>query len=114
MNRPVLVIASLVFGLLFQTCDDRELRIKQEQALLESRLLERLDMGRRLRIEECDRKLLDSAIYLVDSIRVLEAKWALDTVDRPHKPYKPEHPGPPGVSLDTLEVKPLLPDSVRQ
>jgi len=82
--------------------------------LLEERLRERLDMGRRIRIDECERRLIDSAIYLVDSIRILEAKWALDTVARPHKPLKPGHPGPPGTSLDTLEVKPLLPDSVRQ
>ncbi len=106
---PIVLLPAVLF--LVAACDERARQIAQEQALLETRLQERLDMGRQVRREECERRLLDSALYIVDSIRLLEVKLALDTVNRPHKPFKPENPGP-GVSIDSLEIKPLLPDSL--
>lgn len=96
------------------SCDDPAQQKAQEEALLQSRLLERLEMGRAARREECMRQLADSALFIVDSIRFEEARWALDTLrGRPYKPFKPENPGP-GASVDSLEIKPLLPDSIKR
>lgn len=96
------------------SCDDPARRQAQEDALLQLRLQERLEMGRAARREECARQLTDSALYIVDSIRIEEARWALDTIrGRPYKPFKPDNPGP-GESIDSLEIKPLLPDSIKR
>ncbi|MBE2209397.1 MAG: hypothetical protein IAE84_17555 [Saprospiraceae bacterium] len=96
------------------SCDDSAKQKAQEEALLQSRLLERLEMGRTARREECMRQLADSALVIVDSIRLEEARWALDTLrGRPYKPFRPDNPGP-GASVDSLEVKPLLPDSIKR
>lgn len=95
-------------------CDDPAKQQAQEAALIQSRLLERLEMGRAARREECMKQLADSALFLVDSIRFEEARRALDTFrGRPYKPLKPENPGP-GASIDSLEIKPLLPDSLKR
>ena len=95
-------------------CDDPAKQQAQEAALIQSRLLERLEMARAARREECMKQLADSALFLVDSIRFEEARWALDTFrGRPYKPLKPENPGP-GASIDSLEIKPLLPDSLKR
>jgi hypothetical protein len=95
-------------------CDDPAKLQAQEAALIQSRLLERLEMARAARREECMKQLADSALFLVDSIRFEEARWALDTFrGRPYKPLKPENPGP-GASIDSLEIKPLLPDSLKR
>ncbi len=112
MNRfAFLITLFLAMTALLPGCENEAKRQSQEQALLKSRMEERLDMAREVRREECERRLLDSALYIVDSLRVLDARHALDTIQRPHKPFKPEKPGP-GTSLDSLEVKPLLPDSL--
>lgn len=93
-------------------CDDTARQKAQEEELIQSRLLERLEMGRAARREECMKQLADSALFLVDSIRFEEARWALDTIrGRPYKPFKPDNPGP-GASVDSLEIKPLLPDTI--
>jgi hypothetical protein len=113
MNRAVFFCLLLLSALLPTGCEDEAAREVQTRLLLESRLEERLDMARRQRIEDCDKRLLDSALFIVDSIRVLEAEWALDTMIRPFKPVKPGPPGP-GISLDSLKLRPLLPDSIRR
>lgn len=103
-----------ILAIAASSCDDPAKQQAQEEALIQSRLLERLEMGRATRREECMKQLADSALFLVDSIRFEEARWALDTLrGRPHKPFKPENPGP-GTSVDTLEIKPLLPDSLKR
>ncbi|MBX2929486.1 MAG: hypothetical protein KF852_16770 [Saprospiraceae bacterium] len=114
MNRAAFPFCLLLLSILLPTgCEDHATREAQAAALLKTRLEERIDMGRLQRIEDCNKRLLDSAMYLVDSIRVLEAQWALDTMIRPFKPVKPGPPGP-GISLDSLKLKPLLPDSIRR
>ncbi len=115
MNRvylPIIACTCLIGTALLAGCDAREKRLQQEQQLMERLMAERLDMIRRVRREECERRLIDSAVYIVDSLRILEARLAVDTLNRPYKPWRPENPGP-GPSIDTLEIKPLLPDSVK-
>lgn len=112
VHWSVLSCISLAWVALLLGCDSREKRLQEEQQLMERLIADRLDMIRRVRHEECERRLMDSAVYIVDSLRILEARLALDTMNRPYKPWRPENPGP-GPSIDTLEIKPLIPDSVK-
>ena len=114
MSRSSSYIFLILSILAAAGCDDPAKQQAQEATLIQSRLLERLEMGRAARREECMKQLADSALFLVDSIRFEEARWALDTFrGRPYKPLKPENPGP-GASIDSLEIKPLLPDSLKR
>ncbi len=108
----VLICVFVAWAALLSGCDTREKRLQQEQQLMERLMADRLNMIRRVRREECERRLMDSAVYIVDSLRILEARLALDTLNRPYKPWRPDNPGP-GPSIDTLEIKPLIPDSVK-
>jgi len=111
MNQLMVILSMAFLSYWVSACTDRERQLQLEQALLEKRLQERLDMARQQRIEDCNRRLQDSALFRVDAIRLLEIKAALDTVNRPYKPAKPVHPGP-GRLADSLIIKPLLPDTI--
>jgi hypothetical protein len=111
MKTPYLIAAGLFLWLFFSACEARERQAQLGHSLLHQRLQERLEVARQQSVESCKQRLLDSALYIVDSIRVLEIKAALDTINRPFKPTKPDYPGPVE-STDTLIVKPLFPDTV--
>ena len=111
MKIPYHIAAALFLWLFFSACEEQEREAQLNQALLDQRLQERLEVARQQSVESCKQRLLDSALYIVDSIRVLEIKAALDTVNRPFKPTRPAHPGPMQ-STDTLIVKPLFPDTI--
>jgi len=109
---PGLIVVVLTSTCTFHACSNDAQKDDAGNKLLQSRLEERLETVRQIRRTECAQQLLDSARYLVDSLWVLEAFQALDTL---HRPYKPNKPTPPAVhnALETLSVKPLFPDSIK-
>jgi hypothetical protein len=111
MNRLFVILSGIFLWLFLTACHDPDRQLRMEQVLLENRLKERLDMARKQRIDDCDKRLMAAALLVVDSIRLQEIKAGLDTVSRPYVPTKPAYPGP-GKNIDSLEVKPLLSDSI--
>ena len=111
MNRLFVILSGFLLWLFLTACHNPEKQLQLEQVLLENRLKERLDVARQQRIEDCDKRLMAAALLVVDSIRLQEIKAGLDTVSKPYIPTKPAYPGP-GKNIDSLQVKPLLPDSI--
>jgi hypothetical protein len=77
------------------------------QAAINKRLEERFEDYKRIRLKRCMEDVLEEANLIVDSIMLLEARMAKDTLYKPLRPDKPEKPEIKTI-LDTLPIAPIL------
>ncbi len=81
---------------------------KTKKQLMDESLQEKLDKYTSIQIQKCDKKILNRAQSIVDSILLKEAQEkTIDTFDRPTKPSKPNRPELK-VPKDTTAVEPLF------
>lgn len=70
----------------------------------------RLVEYKRIRLEDCQKAVMQEASRRADSILIARARLEKDTFMKPPKPLKPEKPTLKQLD-DTLELKPILRDS---
>ena len=81
---------------------------KTLKQLMDESLQKKLDQYTKVQVDKCEKKILNRAQAIVDSILLKEAQEkTIDTFDRPAKPSKPDRPVIK-VAKDTTPVKPLF------
>jgi len=85
--------------------DDRN-RIAVERVINEE-VTNKANSYRQSRTERCKEKAIKEANEIADSILLLEARLARDTVDKPPKPTRPEKPEIK-VLKDSTPVQPII------
>jgi len=81
---------------------------KSKKQLMDEALQVKLDKYTSVQVNKCDKKILNRAQAIVDSILLKEAQEkTIDSFDRPAKPLKPTRPAMK-VAKDTTPVGPLF------
>jgi hypothetical protein len=105
-------ILLLLLALSFASCireDD-----PRRQVLIEAKVKERLDEYQQVHRNRCYNEVLKAALVIVDST-MLDNAQGIRVIDSIPRPPKPERPLPPEKKIlkDTLQIAPLLPDSLQ-
>lgn len=90
--------------------DDKAERRAEVQALTEDYIEDRIERYREASMRRCREDIMEEAQRRVDSLILLEARGALDTLLRPQPLEKPERPQVQSVQ-DTLPLAPFLRDT---
>jgi len=81
---------------------------KSKKQLMDESLQEKLNKYTKVQFQKCEKRILNRAQAIVDSILLKEAQEkTIDTFDRPPKPFKPTRPTLK-VPKDTTAVEPLF------
>lgn len=105
--KKLIVGISIGCILLLSACVEGDKDKKAVQAAIMDGVKNRIADYQSVRLKRCREQMLEEANLIVDSIMLIEARLAKDTLDKPLKPLKPEKPEIKTI-LDTLPVKPIL------
>lgn len=98
---------------LFAACESEEEQRALNEMLIQQELDRRITSYKQIFFENCERRAIEEATRIADSIMIEQARLFKDTLTKPLKPERPEKP-----ELRTLEdsiaVKPFLRDSTKK
>lgn len=92
-------------------CESQDDLQVEVEMLIEQRVQNRKDSYTSTMSGNCERKVLEEANRIVDSIVIAEARLKKDTIPKPPRPDRPPMPEPRELK-DTMPVEPLFPDSL--
>lgn len=101
----------IFFGIIlafFASCESEEEKQALDQMMIEEEVKRRVEEYTRILGDNCQTRVLEEATLLADSLMILEARLAKDTLFKPIKPLRPEKPEL-RILQDSTPVKPFLP-----
>ncbi len=108
MKRHALFLLISIFIAGNTGCIKKRDRQAEIEVMIQQEVKDRLASYREARIRQCQEEILEEATRRSDSIMILEALLAKDTLSRPPRPDRPVKPEIRSLD-DTTPIRPLLP-----
>lgn len=93
--------------LIFGACESEAAKKAQEEQRLQEEADRRVSEYIKVIKENCEKKVLDEAVRVADSLLILDARLSTDTLFKPLKPLRPDKPETQ-ILKDTTPITPFL------